>query len=126
MQDWIVVSLAAFVYSLVVFAFNRVFKIDEHNRRMREMSERMRKNPDSISEEELAEHLRSMYRVMGLRLAMLFIVFYPLYYAFSSRYGNISTPLWTMNWLWWFVISSIAANLVIGGVMKWLAPSKGD
>ena len=125
MQDWLVITLAAAVYSLVMYAFNRVFKMDERNRKMRELSQRMRKDPNSITDEEIMEHTKEMYKVMGLRLAMIFIVFYPLFYAFSSRYGNIETPLGTMGWIWWFMISSIAVNLVIGGVRKWLARSKG-
>ncbi len=126
MQDWMIVTIAAFVYTLVTYAFNRVFRMDERNRKMLELSQRMRKDPASITEEEMLAHTKEMYKIMGLRLAMVFIVFYPLFYAFSSRYGDIETPLGTMGWLWWFLLSSIGANLIIGGVRKWLAPSKGD
>lgn len=126
MQGWLVVSIAAFIYALVMFSFNRVFRMEERNKRMREFTMRLSKNPDSITEEEIAHHTKEMYKVMGLRFAMVFIVFYPLYYAFSSRYGTISTPLGIdMYWLWWFLISSIVAQIFIGGVRKWLAQSGG-
>ncbi|MDN5358410.1 MAG: hypothetical protein PWP76_253 [Candidatus Diapherotrites archaeon] len=126
MQDWLIVTLAAFVYALAMYAFNRVFRLEERNRAILEMSKRLSKDPDSVTEEEIAEHTKNMYKIMGLRLVMLFIVFYPLYYAFSSRYGTIETPLGQWYWLWWFVVSSIVANIVVGGVMKWLALSRGD
>ena len=126
MQDWMIITTAALIYALVMYAFNRVFKMDERNRKMLELSQRVRNDPDSITEEEMLAHTKEMYKIMGIRLAMVFIVFYPLFYAFSSRYGDIETPLGTMSWLWWFIISSIGVNLIIGGVRKWLAPSKGE
>ena len=126
MQDWVVITLAAFVYTLVMFAFSRVFRLDERHRAMREFTARLQKNPDSVTEEEVMHHTKEMYKVMGLRLAMVFIVFYPLYYAFSSRYGEVLTPLGvSMHWIWWFLISSVVAQVLVGGVKRWLARSRG-
>ncbi|HID15447.1 MAG TPA: hypothetical protein EYP16_01400 [Candidatus Atribacteria bacterium] len=121
MQDWVVVTLAAFIYALVMFAFDRVFRLDERSKVVHEFTMKLRDDPNSISDDDIARHTKEMYKTKGLRLVMVFIVFYPLYYAFSSRYGDITTPLGMgMHWLWWFVVSSIVAQLFIGGVKRWL------
>lgn len=126
MQDWVVVTLAAFVYSLVMFAFDRVFKLDEQREAMREFAEKIRSDPTTISEEEITKHTKDMYRVMGMRIAMLFIVFSPIHYVFSSRYGDVVTPLGVgMHWLWWFAISSVVAQIFIRGVRRWFVLLRG-
>ncbi|HIP74162.1 MAG TPA: hypothetical protein EYH14_00725, partial [Euryarchaeota archaeon] len=78
MQDWLVVTLAAFIYSFVVFAFDRVFRLDERNKALREFTLKLKNDPESVSDDEMVKHTKDMYKLLGMRLAMVFIVFYPL------------------------------------------------
>ncbi len=122
MQDWVVISLiAAGMYFLLFFV--RVFlRVEERQKKMAEMQKRLKEDPESLTEEEMAELTRHMGVLMGISVLSL-ILFLPIYYVIRARYGVIETPLGKMQWYWWYAIVSIGISIVVGGVRKWLARS---
>ncbi len=121
MQDWAVIVLVAFGYSLLLMLINKLIGYSEMQRRTQELMKRMKESPEEISQDELMQHLVEMNKKNLTRLVLVFIVFYPIYYYFSSRYGDVQTPFGTVYWLWLFIGASIAFGMIIGGVRKWLA-----
>jgi len=121
LQDWAVIVLVAIGYSILLAFINRLIGFSEMQRRTQQLMKRMKDAPEDVSQEELMQHLVEMNKKNLLRLVLVFIVFYPIYYYFSSRYGDVQTPFGTVYWLWLFIGASIAFGIILGGVKKWLA-----
>ncbi len=122
MQDWVVIAIIATVMYFLSFAIRLFFRVEEQQKKMAAMQKRLQEDPESLTEEEMAEMTKHMGVMMGISILSL-ILFLPIYYVIRARYGVIETPLGKMAWYWWYAIVAFGVSIIIGGVRKWLVRS---
>jgi len=122
LQDWVVIAIIATVMYFLSFAIRLFFRVEEQQKKMAAMQKRLQEDPESLTEEEMAEMTKHMGVMMGISILSL-ILFLPIYYVIRARYGVIETPLGKMAWYWWYAIVAFGVSIIIGGVRKWLVRS---